>query len=84
MDPKISALLREREVGGSKPEVMQKIIVFFAEVESRIPGIINSFMFSPSQVFVKYLFIRSNFPDLSIDRLLDILRRLELTSHLIM
>merc|ERR1719447_1093519 len=57
MDPKISALLREREVGGSKPEVMQKIIVFFAEV------------------FVKYLFIRSNFPDLSIDRLLDILRR---------
>ena len=82
MDPKISALLREREVGGSKPEVMQKIIVFFAEVVSRIPGI--NFMFSPSQVFVKYLFIRSNFPDLSIDRLLDILRRLELISHLIM
>ena len=83
MDPKISALLREREVGGSKPEVMQKIIVFFAEVVSWIPGI-DFFMLSPSQVFVKYLFIRSNFPDLSIDRLLDILRRLELTSHLIM
>ena len=28
--------------------------------------------------------IRSNFPDLSIDRLLDILRRLELISQLIM
>ena len=57
MDPKISALLKEREVGGSKPEVMQKIIVFFAEV------------------FVKFLFVRSNFHSVSMDRLVDVLRR---------
>ena len=57
MDPKISALLKEREVGGSKPEVMQKIIVFFAEV------------------FVKFLFIKSNFSTVSMDKLVDVLRR---------
>jgi len=57
MDPKISALLKEREAGGSKPEVMQKIIIFFAEV------------------FVKFLFIKSNFPSVSMDRLVDVLRR---------
>ena len=57
MDSKISALLKERESGGSRPEVMQKIIVFFAEV------------------FVKFLFIRSNFPAVSMDSLIDVLRR---------
>ena len=56
MDPKISALLNEREAEGNKPEVMQKII-FFAEV------------------FVKFLFIRSNFPAVSMERLVEVLRR---------
>ena len=63
MDPKISALLKEREVGRSKPEVMQKIIVFFAEV------------------FVKFLFIRSNFPSVSMDRLVDVLRRFHMMDN---
>ena len=65
MDPKIGALLKEREVGGSlvKTETTKKTIVFFA------------------QVFVKFLFTRSRFPSVPMDRVLDVLRRFHMMDN---
>ena len=57
LDPKISALLKEKESGGSKPETIQKIVIFFAEV------------------FLKFLFIRDNFPAVPMERVVGVLHR---------
>jgi hypothetical protein len=72
VDERIGALLKEKEASRERPEVIQKIITFFAEVRKlNVCQIKILFV----QVFVKYLYLKSNFDHMPIERMVGVLRQ---------